>query len=144
MRHQEPRSMRNPKFVSVAAKVFTLPQQYPCSRKKNLSTNLRKNKSEIQLKKTKLSRKGKARLLKKGKVATPFRTRKHVQTTAQNKVSKKQMKRCKKCFKPKKRHHGILTASDLWRLNRSSHKFTNTMGRNGKKRKQRYDKVNTN
>ena len=91
--------MRDPKFVSVAAKVFTLPQQYPCSRKKSVSTNLRKNKSEIHLTKSKLLRRGKARLFKQGKVATPFRTRKHVQTTARTKVSKKQMKRPKKFVK---------------------------------------------
>ena len=149
MSHQEPISMRDPKFVSVAATVFTLHMQNPRSRKKSVSKHFRKNKSDIQFNNSKILRRGKARLFKQVKAAPPVQTRKHMGTTSQTKVSKKQVKRPKQFSKPKKRHRGRLTASDLWRLNRSSHKFTKTMGRKGRnggkgrKSKQRYSKVRT-
>jgi hypothetical protein len=125
-------------FVSVAAKVFTLPKQYPCSRKKSVSKNVRENKNEIQLDPSKIFQRGKSRL---------FKTRTHMGETSQTKVTKKPMKRPTNCLKGKKWHRGSLTASDLWRLNRSSHNFSNTMGRKarkGRKCKQRYNKVNSN
>jgi hypothetical protein len=139
MRHQEPISMRDPKFVSVAAKVFTLPNKYQYSGPKSVSKPFRKNISEIQLRQSKLLQRGKEIPSKPIKIVPPIKTNKHVGTTAQRKP--------KKVFKPKRQTPGSLTASDLWRLNRSSHKFTKTMGRKarkGRKRKHRDNKVKNN
>ena len=133
MTHQAPISMRDPKFVSVAARVFHLPKIYPHSGPKVVSRSFRKNKSEIKLRKSKLLRRGEEILYKPIKAAPPIKTRKHVGTTAQNKVNNKPVKRPKKIVKPKRQIRGSLTASDLWRLNRSAHKFTKTMGRKERK-----------
>ena len=134
MSHQEPISMRDPKFVSVAAKVFPPPKNYLYSGPKNVSKTFRKNKGGILSKKSQLVRKGKEILFKKSK------TRKHGGTTAQN-VNKKHRKRLNKIFKPKRRPHGSLTASDLLRLNRSSNKFTKTMGRKSREGRREKKKV---
>ena len=127
MTHQAPISMRDPKFISVAAKVFPLPKKYLHSGPK------RTNKSEFQSKKSKLLRRGKETPFKPIIGASPIKTRNNQSTTAQTKLSK--VKR------PKKRPRGSLTASDLWMLNRSSHKFTNTMGRKARKGRQENKKV---
>ena len=144
MSHQEPISMRDPKFVSVAAKVFPLPKKYLYFGPKKVTTTFRKNKSGILLQKFKLLPKGKEIPFRQGKAIPPSKTRKHVGTTNQTKVNKKHIKSPKKIFKPKRRPHGSLTASDLWRLNRSSHKFTKTMGRKGREGRRVNKKVSNN
>ena len=144
MNHQEPISMRDPKFVSVAAKVFELPRTYFYSEPRSMSKSLRNNKKEFQLNKSKLLRKGKEILFHQVKSAPPIKPRKPVGTKAQTKVLKKQVKRPKKFVKPKRRPRGSLTASDLWRLNRSSHKFTKTMGRKGREGRRVNKKVSNN
>ena len=139
MTHQEPISMRDPKFVSVAARVLPLHKHYH-SGPTSVPTFLRKNKSEIKQKESKLSRKIKETPFKPVKVMPTSQTKKHVGSTAQTKVFRNQVKKPKKFAKPKRRGHGRLTSSDLWRLNRLSHKFTKTMGRKGRERNNKVSK----
>ena len=144
MSHQEPISMRDPKFVSVAARVFPLPKKYFYSGPKKVTTTFRKNKSGILLENFRLLPKGKEIPFRQGKAIPTSKTRKHGGTTAQTKVKKTHIKSPKKISKPRRRPHGSLTASDLWRLNRSSHKFTKTMGRKGREGRQVNKKVSNN
>jgi hypothetical protein len=140
MSHQEPISMRDPKFVSVAAKVLPLHKHYLHSGPTSVPTFLRKNKSEIKQKESKLSRRGKEIPFKPVKAMPTSKTKKHFGSTAQTQVFRNQVKKPKKFSKPKRRGRGRLTSSDLWRLNRLSHKFTKTMGRKGRERNNKVSK----
>jgi hypothetical protein len=140
MSHQEPISMRDPKIVSVAAKVLPLHKHYLHSGPTSVPTFLRKNKSGIQQQESTLSRRGKETPFKPVKAIPTSKRKKHVGSTAQTKLFRNQVKKPKKFAKPKRRGRGRLTSSDLWRLNRLSHKFTKTMGRKGRERNNKVSK----
>jgi len=187
MKHKEPISMRDPKFVSVAARiphVHLHTETYLHSGPKRTTKKLIKHKSEIGLKNnrnfrigkslpvekektsppskfkntvipttwTKVSRtpvknsnkfgiglknnrnfrRGKSLPVEKVKSSPPSKFRNKVIPTTRTKVSGTPVKNSNKFGKSRRRPKAGLTASDLWRLNRSNHQFTKTMGRPGR------------
>jgi len=136
MKHKEPISMRDPKFVSVAARiphVHLHTETYLHSGPKRTTKKLNKHKSEIGLKNNRNFRRGKSLPVEKVKASPPSKFRNKVIPTTRTKVSGTPVKNSNKFGKSRRRPKAGLTASDLWRLNRSNHQFTKTMGRPGRR-----------
>jgi len=132
MSHKEPRSMRDPKFVAVAPNSFPFHEVYVHSGSRKVTRKLRKMKSEIQAKLKNSNRFRKAKKLPSRNVPSVPK-RNFVTNSPRTKASKGRVKPPKKFPKTSNRARQGLTANDLWRLNRSSHKFTQTMGRKGRR-----------
>jgi len=136
MKHNEPRSMRDPKFVSVAADVHHHKETYLWSGPKITSKKHLKNRSEFSSRNPRKFRSSKS---------IPFKNVKtdHLQKQNNQQPPKNYYKlNCFKIPRPKVNHSDkfskfssrspvitALSASDLWRLNRSSDKFNKTMNK---------------
>jgi len=150
MSHKEPRSMRDPIFVSVAAKVAPSHRHYhgPSSRKqfRNSKTLQNENKGLRKGKKSYTGTRNSGLIPKSGRSKTVKQLHQTKKSRGQKSVSHankvkpqrskegrvKAKKSLEKTVKSRKSLQSKLNASDLWRLNRSSHQFTRTMGNKSK------------
>merc|ERR1712083_6852 len=144
MKHNEPRSMRDPKFVSVAAEVHHHRETYIQSVPKRTSKKHLKHKSEFSSRNTRKFRRGKSFPFKNVKSGPISKPNKLIQATNKDKVnqskkSQPKVKHSNKFSKLRSRSsvQKTLSASDLWRMNRSSHQFNKTMTHGGKGRRDR-------
>ena len=135
MKHNEPRSMRDPKFVSVAADVHHHKETYLWSGPKITSKKHLKHRSEFSSRNSRKFRRGKSfpfnnvrtgPLQKQNNLSPPTNDNK----VNRYKTSQPKVKNSSK-FISRSPVTTALSASELWRLNRSSHKFNNSMDKQG-------------
>ena len=138
MKHNEPISMRDPKFVSVAADVYHHKETYLRFGPNITSKKHLKHRSEFSSRNSRKSRRGKSFPFNNVKTGTLQKQNNLNPTTNDNKVNRY------KTSRPKVKHFNkssksnlrspvatSMSASELWRLNRSSHKFNKTMDKQG-------------
>jgi len=142
MKHSEPRSMRDPKFVSVAAKVphHQFRETYLRSGAKRKSKKFQKHRSEIKPKNSMKFRRGKDFPIKNVKADPFFKQKK---PAPRSKVSRPGVKHSRKSaprrnwrklskLRSRKAGQTGLNASDLWMLNSASNQFSKTMRKQGR------------
>ena len=135
MKHNEPISMRDPKFVSVAADVHHHKETYLRSGPNIISKKHLKHKSEFSSRNSRKFRRGKSFPFNNVRTGPLQKQNNLSPPTNDNKVNRY------KTSRPKVKHSSkfssrspvttALSASELWRLNRSSHKFNKTMDKQG-------------
>jgi len=138
MKHNEPISMRDPKFVSVAADVHHHKETYLRSGPKITSKKHLKHRSEFSSRNSRKFRRGKSFPFNNVKTGPLQKQNNLSPPTNDNKVNRYKTSRPKVKQSNKSTKFSLrspvttaLSASELWRLNRSSHKFNNFMDKQG-------------